>query len=140
MQDDFETRHPPQLASVRDGNTMTLSDARAWGAGSAGWALASSKQAWLETTGSLHASVMWMLTLTLAVTGLLALINLVTALTQPNWTDGASWDYACETCTDGSHPEVRACVESGSAPLNMCFLAWHARVVFFFLVAGQVRA
>jgi hypothetical protein len=81
-----------------------------------------------------------MLMTALAVPGLLALINLVTALTQPNWTAGASWDYACATCTDGRHPKVQACIASGSAPLNMCFLAWHARLVFPFLVAGQVRA
>jgi hypothetical protein len=132
-------RPAPIVEKPDEGASLTLSDVRAWGTGSAGWALASSKQAWLETTDSVYASGTWMLSLTLVVTGLLALINLVTALTQSGWTAGASWDYACTPCYT-CEKKIQACVASGSAPLDMCFLAWHARLVFPYLVAGQVRA
>jgi hypothetical protein len=134
----FQSLVAPEVGTAIDA-TVTLSDVRVWGSGSAGWALASSKQAWLETTGSVYTSVVWMLTATLVVTGLLALINLITALTEPGWRAGVSWEYACETCVDGGDPEVKACLATGSAPLNMCFLSWHAKLAFPFLVAGQVR-
>eukprot|EP00873_Tetraselmis_striata_P012898 jgi/Tetstr1/433162/TSEL_002349.t1 len=121
-----------------------LSDKRMWGSGSAGWAVASSRESWLEATGAVYSTMAFLLTVTLGVTSVLAALNVVTALTWAAWTSGASWEYACATCSDeamqgdGREAVVAACVRNGVAPLNTCFLAWHARGVFPHLVTGQV--
>eukprot|EP00873_Tetraselmis_striata_P016100 jgi/Tetstr1/436364/TSEL_025197.t1 len=132
------------LYSSSGGMPEPLSGIRLWGSGSAGWAVASSRQSWLEATGAVYSTMVFLLTVTLGVTSVLAALNVVTALTWAEWTRGASWEYACATCSDetmqggGREAVVARCVGNGVAPLNMCFLAWHARGIFPHLVAGQV--
>jgi hypothetical protein len=93
----------------------------------------------------MYSSVVFFLGTTLSMTVLLMVINLVTALTDDGWTSGASWDYACQTCSDlvqhiatPREAVVAACTESGRAPMNLCFFAWHARVALPILTTGQV--
>jgi hypothetical protein len=131
--------------NYRTPGLQSLSNVRVWGGGTSGWAVASSKQSWLEATGAMYNSIMLLIGTTLAVTILLALSNLITALTDNGWNSGASWDYACRTCSDevSGGPTTRdaivaECMETGRTPLNLCFLSWHGRLVLPTLIGGQV--
>jgi hypothetical protein len=108
--------------------------------------VAFSKKSWLEATGAVYQSVVLMVLATIAITLVLVAVNIDTALTDSNWTRGPSWDYACRTCSDGEPTAttderdrvVASCILTGSAPLNVCFFSWHARLVFPFAVVGQL--
>lgn len=131
-----------RMSSFEAGATpwTSLSDGRIWGSGTAGWAVASSKQTWLETTSAMYSTVSLALTTTLSMTCVIACAILAAALVDEGWTRGASWDYACRTCSDGGDPAVEVCMAKGAAPINLCFLSWHARIVVPFLISGQAMA
>jgi hypothetical protein len=123
---------------------VTQSDIRLWGSGSAGWAVAFSKKSWLEATGAVYRSVGLMVLATMAITLVLVAVSVDTALNGSNWARGPSWHYACRTCSDGASATgerdaaVASCILTGSAPLNVCFFAWHARLVLPYAVIGQL--
>eukprot|EP00873_Tetraselmis_striata_P037528 jgi/Tetstr1/457792/TSEL_044337.t1 len=146
--DGFELSRNPR-ASL--GMVKSVSGRRPWGSGSAGWTVAPSRQAWLETVGAVYSSVAAMLCSMLVIMTTVTAVYMANALPDSSGRSatGASWDYACATCTDYSaatsafpsrEAAVSECASTGKATaLNVCFLTWHARMPMM-LISGHVSS